>query len=104
MTEKFVLREAARPFLTSTVYSRHKHSFLSPPAANNPRQPLNVLMQDTLRGSALASLFFYDRNKVTAVLDSLPEMNPGCRTAFGNAFVIALSACLLQERFGLHLS
>ena len=32
MNEKFVLREAARPVLTDTVYRRQKHPFLSPPA------------------------------------------------------------------------
>src|SRR5262249_772750 len=33
MTEKYVLREAARPVLTATVYARQKHPFLAPPAA-----------------------------------------------------------------------
>ena len=33
MTEKYVLREAARPVLTATVYGRQKHPFLAPPAA-----------------------------------------------------------------------
>ena len=36
MTEKYVLREAARPVLTETVYGRQKHPFLTPPAALNP--------------------------------------------------------------------
>src|SRR4029453_2434658 len=37
MTEKYVLREAARPVLTDTVYQRQKHPFLSPPATLNPK-------------------------------------------------------------------
>ena len=50
MTEKYVLREAARDVITDTVYRRQKHPFLSPPATLNPDQRLNALVQDTLRG------------------------------------------------------
>ncbi len=32
MTEKYVLREAAKPVLTEAVYRRQKHPFMSPPA------------------------------------------------------------------------
>ena len=32
MTEKWVLREAARPVITDTVYKRQKHPFMSPPS------------------------------------------------------------------------
>ena len=42
MTEKYVLREAARDVITDTVYRRQKHPFLSPPATLNPDQRLNV--------------------------------------------------------------
>src|SRR5262249_44217096 len=35
-TEKFILREAARPVLTATVYARRKHPFTTPPAALDP--------------------------------------------------------------------
>ena len=53
MTEKFVLRESARPVLTDTVYRRQKHPFLSPPATLNPEDRLHEMVQDALRGSAL---------------------------------------------------
>lgn len=101
ITEKFVLREAARPVLTATVYRRHKHPFLTPPAALAPGEPLHALMQDTLRGSALASLPFYDRAKVVALLDDLPSLGDDARTALDPALMVLLSACALQETFGL---
>ncbi len=75
MTEKYVLREAARPVLTATVYRRQKHPFLSPPAALKPDERLHELVQDTLRGPVLASLPFYDRRKVTDLLDELPSLD-----------------------------
>jgi asparagine synthase (glutamine-hydrolysing) len=101
MTEKYVLREAARPVLTATVYGRHKHPFLTPPSALSPGERLHELVQETLRGPALASLPFYDRAKVVALLDSLPELSEDARTAFDPVLMILLSACGLHERFKL---
>ena len=85
MTEKYVLREAARPFLTETVYGRHKHPFLTPPAALAPDGRLYELVQDTLRGPSLAALPFFDRAKVVALLDELPDLDEGSRTAYDPA-------------------
>ena len=65
MTEKYVLRQAARPVITDTVYRRQKHPFLSPPATLNQDGRLNEIMQDTLRGPVMASVPFFDRRKVT---------------------------------------
>lgn len=101
MTEKYVLREAARPLLTDTVYRRHKHPFTSPPVALSPNERMHTLVQDSLRGPALKALPFFDQRKVVALLDSLPSMDDGARTAIDPALMIMLSACVLQERFGL---
>jgi asparagine synthase (glutamine-hydrolysing) len=101
MTEKYVLREAARPVLTDTVYARHKHPFTSPPVAHSPEQRLYTLLQDTLRGPTLASIPFYDQAKVVSLLDRLPQLDAGARTAIDPALMMLLSACVLHERFGL---
>jgi asparagine synthase (glutamine-hydrolysing) len=99
--EKHVLREAARPVLTATVYGRHKHPFLSPPATLAPEGRLHSMMQDTLRGSALSSLPFFDRARVVALLDALPSMDDAARTAYDPVLMTVLSACVLQQHYGL---
>jgi asparagine synthase (glutamine-hydrolysing) len=101
MTEKYVLREAARPFLTDTVYHRQKHPFLAPPSTFKPNERLHELIQDTLRGSTMASLPFYNQAAVIALLDELPEMDDTTRTSIDFILMRLLSACILQERFGL---
>jgi asparagine synthase (glutamine-hydrolysing) len=101
MTEKFVLREAARSVLTATVYERQKHPFTTPPAALATDGRLYQLLQDTLRGPALASLPFFDRSKVVALLEELPTMDDGARTASDMPLMILLSACVIQQRFGM---
>jgi asparagine synthase (glutamine-hydrolysing) len=99
MTEKYVLREAARPVLSATVYERQKHPFLAPPAALAPGERLYELVQDTLRGPLMASLPFYDRAKVVAMLDEVPSMSDDARTALDPVLMVLLSACYLHQRY-----
>jgi asparagine synthase (glutamine-hydrolysing) len=101
MTEKFVLREAARPVLTDTVYRRQKHPFLSPPATLNPHDRLHQMVQDTLRGSGLDYLPFVDRRKVARLLDGLSGLDPGEQVSIDQILMILLSGCVLGERLGL---
>jgi asparagine synthase (glutamine-hydrolysing) len=101
MTEKYVLREAARPVLTATVYARQKHPFLAPPAALAPGERLYKLVQETLRGPVMASLPFFDRTKVVALLDDLPALDDAARAALDPVLTILLSACCLHRRYFL---
>jgi asparagine synthase (glutamine-hydrolysing) len=101
MTEKYVLREAARPVLTDTVYRREKHPFLSPPASLNPHDRLHGMVQDALRGSCLQHVPFFDRAKVVDMLDGLPKLNAGEQVAIDPVLMLLLSASVLGERFGL---
>src|SRR5262249_30046624 len=96
---KYVLRAAARPVLSATVYRRQKHPFLAPPAALAPGERLYELVQETLRGPIMASLPFYDRAKVVALLDDLPSLGDDLRTALDPVLMILLSACCLHQRY-----
>jgi asparagine synthase (glutamine-hydrolysing) len=58
-------------------------------------------MQDTMRGSIMASLPFYDQAKVVALLDKLPFMNDSQRIVIDIFLMKLLSACFLHERFRL---
>ena len=58
-------------------------------------------MQDTLRGTTLASLPFFNQKNVVDLLDRLDTMDEGSRVANDQILMILVSACILQERFGL---
>src|SRR4029077_20724960 len=75
MTEKYVLREAAKPVLTDAVYRRQKHPFLSPPATLQTEGALFALTQAALRAPALDRTGIYDRKKIVALLDQIPKMS-----------------------------
>lgn len=99
--EKYILREVARPFITDTVYRRQKHPFVAPPATCALGGPLHELMQDTLRGPALAGQPFYEPRSVVDLLDTLPQLDDAARAALDPPILSILSACVLQKRFGL---
>jgi len=101
MTEKYVLREAVRDVITDTVYRRQKHPFLSPPATLNPREKLSQMMNDTLRGSVLASIPFFDQKKVVALLDSLQTMDETAHVAIDPTLMMLMSICVLHQGFHL---
>jgi asparagine synthase (glutamine-hydrolysing) len=100
-TQKYVLREAVRDVVTDTVYRRPKHVFQSPPATLDPNGKFNTLVQDVLRGPILRSIPLFDQQKVVTLLDSLHAGQEGLRVANDHVLLIALSACVLQQRFQL---
>lgn len=101
MTEKYLLREAAKPVLTETVYLRQKHPFLAPPALLDVNAPFHDLLQSTLRGASFANVPFFNQKKVIQLLDRLPKMNRQECIAWDPVLMIMLSIGKLQEKFGL---
>jgi asparagine synthase (glutamine-hydrolysing) len=101
MTEKYVLRQAAREVISDTVYRRQKHPFLSPPATLDPGAKLGVLVQDTLRGRAFGSMPYFDQGKVISLLDRLEAMDEGRRVAYDQVLMLLVSASVLHEGYGL---
>jgi asparagine synthase (glutamine-hydrolysing) len=100
--EKHVLREAARPYVTKTVYARQKKVFWSPAGLDRTSR-IYELLQDTLRGQVLASLPFYDRRGVLGLLDAAPNIarQPDAAAGVAMLLVSIASACVLHERFEL---
>lgn len=101
MTEKYILREIAKPVLTNTVYQRQKHPFLAPPVAARSQGPLFELMQDTLRGQALKDVPFYSRDQVIQLLDMLPDLDGQTRTTIDPLLMMVLSVTILQQKFSV---
>jgi asparagine synthase (glutamine-hydrolysing) len=72
--EKWILREAARPFITDDAYARIKHPFLAPPSFLDPTSKLHDLVQTTLRSPSLQDLWWIDQSKVIEQLDALTQL------------------------------
>src|SRR5262249_39635622 len=57
------------------------------------------IVQETLRGPVMASLPFYNRTKVVALLDDLPALADEARTPLAPVRTILRSACCLHRRY-----
>jgi asparagine synthase (glutamine-hydrolysing) len=101
MTEKWVLREAVKPYITDTVYRRQKHPFMSPPATVQQDGKLFGMLQDTLRSEMLDGPGIYDRKKVRALLDAVPAMDAAARNRADPLLMWMSSICLLHEKLGM---
>lgn len=100
-TEKYILRQAALPYLTKTVVERAKHPFLAPPASGCEPSRLHVLLQDTMRSGATRCLPFFDQAALLALLDRLPHLHESKRGSVEIALQMIMSACFLQQRYHL---
>ncbi|MCG7500119.1 asparagine synthase (glutamine-hydrolyzing), partial [Vibrio sp. Of7-15] len=67
-TEKFVFREAMKPYLPHELYTRKKHYFRAPPSTLMQQGPLFEMVNDTLNSSSLDNLPFFDSKKVRKLL------------------------------------
>ena len=99
--QKYVLREMGRPYVTDSVYSGAKKPFWAPPSTLQRESKLFELIQDTLRGSVMTSIPFFDQAAVVALLDKLPTLDEAVRGPLDPILMMMASLCFLHERFGL---
>lgn len=97
ITEKYALREAARPFVTEAIYQRQKQPFMAP---FELKGRLLELIQDLLRGQALRDVPFFDRAAVLDRLDAAAaQTDAEQRERLFRDCMLVASACVLQERY-----
>jgi len=99
--QKYVLREVGRPYVTDKVYTGAKKPFWAPPSTLREGNKLYELTQDTLRGSVMASVPFFDQAAVVALLEKLPTLPEAVRGPLDPILMMMVSMCFLHERFRL---
>jgi asparagine synthase (glutamine-hydrolysing) len=98
LTEKYILREAARDVLTDRVYRRQKHPFLSPPEALGKPSRMTALIQDTLHSRTVESIPFLNASAVRKLADQLETMTPSERGRIDTDLMSLISAIFMHER------
>ena len=99
--EKWVLREAMRPFVTEQVYRRKKQPFLAPPTLLQEGSAMLGFAEEKLRGGALAATGFFDGAAVDALLTRMRTMSGAERAPLDPTVLMMCSLAVLQERYGL---
>jgi asparagine synthase (glutamine-hydrolysing) len=96
-TEKYILREALADVLPEAVRRRAKHPFTAPPLSASG----GAFVEDVMRSRTFAEVPFFAADSAIALLDRLPSLPERERIATDPVLMLMLTACLLQERFGL---
>ncbi|HTO44334.1 MAG TPA: asparagine synthase (glutamine-hydrolyzing) [Burkholderiales bacterium] len=99
--DKYVLREAARPYVTEAVYRREKQPFPFGKSIDLVSGRLSTLLHDTLRGPALAAVPFFDQGRILDILDRRPTVSGKQSKLMDIVLFRVLGTCLLQEKYGL---
>lgn len=100
-TEKYILKEAVKPFITETIYSRQKHPFVAPPVSAFSDASAKNLLNDTLRSQKFASIPFFDQAEIIKTLDSMEKLTESERSAMDPVLMMVVSAACIQDRFKL---
>jgi asparagine synthase (glutamine-hydrolysing) len=101
MTEKYVLREAMRPYLPEPLYRRKKQYFRAPPIAVDKDSKLYQLVHDELTGASLKKIPFFDPGKVRALSDGLARLPQSEQANLDYVLMEIAGLCLMQRRFSL---
>lgn len=96
---KFLLREAARPFITDQVYQGPKQPFLSPPSPAEGEAPFLSMLRDIVSSHALQALPFYDQSMVLRAVDAIAALPAKERLGAERLVIRVASACVLQQQF-----
>ncbi len=97
--EKYVLREAVKPYLLEEVYLREKQPFLAPPSTAQKNQKLHTLIQDTLRGSLIESVPFIDKGKLLNYLDAGHKGKQITHVSQDSLLMELTSLCFIQQHY-----
>jgi len=99
-TEKYILKQAARPYLTETLYHRQKHPFTAPPTVSAVVDPMSEIIEDTIHGADMRALDLYDQRKVIKLYESSKQADNGL---VSRVMQHIAGLAIMQRQFGLSL-
>ncbi|KAF7722230.1 hypothetical protein EC973_003511 [Apophysomyces ossiformis] len=97
LNEKWILKEAVRPFITEELYQRTKHPYVSPPSAGADL-PVYRLAEEKLTKENVDQLGFFDWNAVEEVKRQFRTSND---PMLYKDLLILCSYVVLSQRFDI---
>ncbi|RLV59816.1 asparagine synthase (glutamine-hydrolyzing) [Parashewanella curva] len=101
LKEKYLLREAMKPWLTNTMYKRNKHPFLAPPAVKSQNPRLLEFFLDTIHSDKIHSVPFFDAAKLQKACANLTKKTPSQLGQLDIQMHIAVSTIIIGDKFNL---
>lgn len=97
VNEKYILKEAARPYITDRVYRRQKHPFQAPPLTRYFTQQEFSQIYDELMSSGFMQMGVFSRCAVSELLTSLPSMGIVEQTAYEPVVMLMLTIYYMNK-------
>ena len=97
INEKYVLKEAARPYITDSIYRRQKHPFQAPPLTRFFCPSEYERIHDELTSDRLMRTCIFRRDAVTDLLESLPSMSVLEQTAYEPVLMLMLTIYYMNQ-------
>lgn len=98
VNEKYVLKEAARPYITDHVYRRQKHPFQAPPLTRYFSRSEYEQMYDELTSASFMGMGLFNRDAVIALLQSLPSMSVLEQTVYEPVVMLMLTIFYMNQK------
>ena len=96
--EKYILKEAARPYITSSVCNRQKHPFQSPPLTRFFTKEDFSRLRDELTSLDFLKTGIFDARKVANLVDSIPSMSVLDQTLYEPVVMLMLTINHMNNR------
>ena len=98
-TDKYILRETVKKYLTPEIIQRKKQPFLAPPLSLLTNKKGYEFMRDCLYSSS--SVPFLNNKKMTHYMDTLPKKPIRDQIAAEPVMMLLLTATLLGQRYAM---
>ena len=96
--EKYILKEAAKPYITNRVYKRQKHPFQSPPLTRFFSKEDYSRLRDELTSQDFANIGIFNTEKVCNLLESIPSMSVLDQTIYEPVVMLMLTINFMKNR------
>ena len=97
--EKFILKEAMKPYLTECIYNKQKHPFVSPPLFNWKNSlPVYEQLMDIINSSAMTHSAVFDKQKMIKMVDDIMSGKLDANT-FDPVIMMIFSLYYLEKNF-----
>ena len=98
VNEKYVLKEAARPYITERVYRRQKHPFQAPPLTRYFTQREFAQIHEELTSDDFMRMGVFNRSAVDRLLTSRPSMSLVEKTIYEPVVMLMLTMYYMNQR------
>jgi len=98
---KYLLREAAAPYISDVIRARPKKPLMAPPFTSRPGGKLLGVIQDVLRSKSMSDVPFFATAAINRLADDAHRRNGDGRASADPLLIMAASLCILQENYRL---